>query len=155
MNCHLPSTQTRRDLNDAFTIIELVVAIGLLGLIVLAVYGAITSGMGTVRMARENLRATQILLDKMEAIRLYNWDQVNSDFIRPSFIVNYDVTNPGTNSGILYYGSVTLEPANTATSYSDDLKLVTVRLNWKTGQIARSRELSTYVCRTGIQSYIY
>ena len=124
-------------------------------MIVLAVYGAITSGMGNMRMARENLRATQILLDKMEAIRLYDWDQVNTNFIAPNFIVNYDVTTASTNSGILYYGSVILAPANTGTSYSDDLKLVTVRLNWKTGRIARSRDLSTYVCRTGIQNYIY
>src|SRR5881396_699259 len=108
MNCHLPSTQTRRDLNEAFTVIELVVAIGLIGLIVLAVYGAITSGMGTVRMARENLRATQILLDKMETIRLYDWDQINTNFVPASFIANYDVTTASTNSGILYYGSVIL-----------------------------------------------
>jgi len=136
-------------------ILELVIAIALIGMLVLAVYGAITSGTGTVRMARENLRATQILLEKMEAIRLYNWDQTDTNFIPSTFTVNYDVTSTSTNSGILYYGQVTLAPANTGTSYSDDLKLVTVRLDWKTGQITRSRQLSTYVCRTGIQNYIY
>ena len=126
----------------------------LIGMIVLAVYGAITSGMGTMRMARENLRATQILLDKMEAMRLYNWDQVNSAFIPPTFIANYDVNSP-TNSGILYYGTVEINGANTGTTYAGDMKQVTVRIRWKTGAIARTREMSTYVCRTGIQNYIY
>src|SRR6266498_4079335 len=148
MNCHLPSKLSRRHSIAAFLIIEIVVAILLIGLLVLAVYGAITSGTGTVRMARENLRATQILLDKMESIRLYTWDQLDINFLPTTFIVNYDTTSA--SSGILYYGKVTLVPANTGTSYSDDMKLVTVRLDWKTGQIARSRELSTYVCRTGI-----
>src|SRR6266498_1021938 len=155
MNCHLPSKLSRRHSIAAFLIIEIVVAILLIGLLVLAVYGAITSGTGTVRMARENLRATQILLYKMESIRLYTWDQLDINFLPTTFIVNYDTTSASTNSGILYYGKVTLVPANTGTSYSDDMKLVTVRLDWKTGQIARSRELSTYVCRTGIQNYIY
>jgi prepilin-type N-terminal cleavage/methylation domain-containing protein len=121
-----------------FSILELVIAMALIGMIVLAVYGALTSGMGTIRMARENLRATQILLDKMEAI-----------------IANYDVNSPGTNSGILYYGTVEINNANTGTTYAGDMKQVTVRISWKTGPIARTREMSTYVCRTGIQSYIY
>jgi len=155
MNSHLPAAQTERQPRAAFTVIELVIAIALIGMIVLAVYGAITSGMGTVRMARENLRATQILLGKMEVIRLYDWDQLNTNFIAPGFIENYNINSASTNGGILYYGSVTLAPADTGTSYSDDLKLVTVRLNWKTGHISRSRELSTYVCRTGIQNYVY
>jgi len=137
-----------------FSILELVIAMALIGMIVLAVYGAITSGMGTMRMARENLRATQILLDKMEAMRLYNWDQVNSAFIPPTFIANYDVNSP-TNSGILYYGTVEINDANTGTTYAGDMKQVTVRIRWKTGAIARTREMSTYVCRTGIQNYIY
>jgi len=155
MNCHPPSMHNQRQPNRAFTVLELVVAIAIIELIVLAVYSAITSGMGNVRMARENLRATQILLDKMESIRLYDWDQLNTNFIRRSFIVNYDVTTASTNSGILYYGSVTLAPSDVGTSYADDLKLVTVHLDWKTGHVVRSRELSTYVCRTGIQNYIY
>src|SRR6266496_6008035 len=104
MNCHPPSMHDQRHPNRAFTVLELVVAIALIELIVLAVYSAITSGMGNVRMARENLRATQILLDKMESIRLYNWDQLDINFLPTTFIVNYDTTSASTNSGILYYG---------------------------------------------------
>jgi hypothetical protein len=139
----------------AFTILEMVTAMSLILMLVVAVYGAISSGMTTVRMSRENLRATQILLEKIEAIRLYNWDQLNPSFLAPTFVANYDVAATGTNTGVLYHGTVTIEPANTGTSYTDTMKLVTVRLNWMTGPRSRSRKLSTYVCQTGLQNYVY
>ena len=138
-----------------FSIMELVVAMALIGLLVLAVYGAITGGIGTVRMARENLRATQILLERMEAMRLYTWDQLNPGFVGIHFIANYDVSSASTNSGILYYGTVTIANSDTGTSYAGDMRQVTVRLRWMTGAIARTREMNTYVCRSGIQNYIY
>ena len=40
-------------------------------------------------------------------------------------------------------------------SLSNDMKQVTVQLNWKTGSLDRSREFTTYICRDGLQNYIY
>jgi type II secretory pathway pseudopilin PulG len=155
MNCQLiPNRHELRSLK-AFTILEVVVAMTLLLMLVVAVYGGISSGMTTVRMARENLRAKQILLEKMEALRLYNWDQLNGGFLSPNFIVNYDVNNSSTNSGVLYRGTVSIKAAPLGTTYDDQMRLVTVRLDWKTGLVPRHRELSTYVCRSGLQNYIY
>lgn len=134
---------------------EVMVAMFLLALLITAVYGAISNGISTMRMARENLRATQILLERMETIRLYHWAQLKPGFVATNFVANYDVNSKSTNSGILYYGSVSIAPANAGTSYSDNMRLVTVRLDWKTGSIARSRQLKTYVSRSGIQNYIY
>ena len=153
MICH--SKPERRDgrSSQAFTILEVVVAMILILMLVIAIYGAISSGMTTIRMSRENLRATQILLEKTEALRLYNWDQLNSAFIPPKFTANYNVS--GTNTGILYQGTVEIGPANTGTTYDNEMRSVTVRLNWVTGKIARSRELSTYVCQSGLQNYVY
>jgi prepilin-type N-terminal cleavage/methylation domain-containing protein len=142
--------------NSGLTLIEAIFALAIIGLIVLAVYGAITSGVTSLRMARENLRATQILVEKTESLRLYNWDQLNTNFIPTSFIVPYDATSGSTNSGVLFYGAIDLvNNPDIGTSYSNNIRLVTVRLNWTTGRIQRSREISTYVCRTGIQSYVY
>jgi prepilin-type N-terminal cleavage/methylation domain-containing protein len=145
----------RRSGHAGFTLLEVIVAMAILGMIVLAVYGAITSGMTSLRMARENLRATQILVEKTEVLRLYNWDQLNTNFLPAKFVTNYDVNSSSTNSGVLYYGTITLAQPNIGTTYTNDLRLVTVRVNWKTGPIQRTRELSTYVCRTGIQNYVY
>jgi uncharacterized protein (TIGR02598 family) len=147
--------QHRRIRGSAFTFVEVVTAMGVIGLLVLAVYGAITSGVGTMRMARENLRATQVLLEKMEALRLYNWDQLNTNFMPATFVVPYDVNTTNTKTGILYYGRVTIEAADTAASYNDQMRRVTVRLDWRTGHIARTREMTTYVARSGLQNYVY
>jgi type II secretory pathway pseudopilin PulG len=141
--------------HQAFTFVEVVTAMALIGMLVLAVFGAITSGVGTMRMARENLRATQVLLEKMEALRLYNWDQLNTNFMPTAFVVPYDVNSTNTSRGILYYGQVTIEPADTGASYNDNMRRVTVHLDWKTGHIARTREMTTYVCRSGLQNYVY
>jgi hypothetical protein len=109
-----------------------------------------------MRMARENLRATQIMLEKVETIRLYSWEQIKQPgFIPPTFTATYD-PNGGTNSqGLTYQGSLTISDAVIDSSYSNDMKKVTVRLNWKTGNLDRSREFSSYISRYGLQDYIY
>lgn len=155
MNLKQPDPQENRPREGAFTLVEVVTAMGVIGLLVLAVFGAITSGVGTMRMARENLRATQVLLEKTEALRLYNWDQLNTNFMPTAFVVPYDVTTTNTKSGILYYGRMTIQPADTGASYNDQMRRVTVRLDWRTGQIARTREMTTYVARSGLQNYVY
>jgi prepilin-type N-terminal cleavage/methylation domain-containing protein len=139
----------------AFTLIELVVAMAILGVVVVSLYGGITSGIRSVRMARENLRATQILIEKTEAIRLYRWEQLtNTAFISTNFSVAYDPTTNGIG-GVIYSGRLSIAPAPLNVSYSNDLRLLTVQLSWTTGSLARQRQLTTYVCRTGLQNYLY
>jgi hypothetical protein len=41
------------------------------------------------------------------------------------------------------------------TAYSDEMKQVTITLNWTTGRINRSRSFTTFVARNGLQNYIY
>ena len=110
--------------------------------------------MTSLRMARENLRATQILVEKSETLRLYTWDQLNTNFLPARFVAPYDVNTTSTN-GVVYIGTITLSRPSIGTSYTNDLRLVTIRVDWKTGRINRSRELSTYVCRSGLQNYVY
>ena len=70
----------------AFSLVESTVALGVLGTTATAMLTGLTSGFFTMQLARENVRATQILLEKVETIRLYDWDQINSNgFIPPTF----------------------------------------------------------------------
>jgi hypothetical protein len=106
-------------------------------------------------MARENERATQILLEKVETIRLYNWDQINSNgFIPATFSATYDPQG-GTNQGLVYSGTFTIGPAPISSSYSNDLKAVTIGISWKTGELQRQRQVMTLVSRYGLEDYIY
>ena len=147
--------RTRR--GGAFTLVEVIVSIAIVGIVVLAIYGGISAGVTSIRMARENLRATQILLEKTESLRLYTWDQINAPgFVPKNFIVPYDSTLTNTNgAGVLYYGTITIQNFPGSVSYSDDMKRVRVGLNWKTGNLSRSREILTYVSKSGIQNYLY
>ena len=57
----------------AFSMIEILVAMVVLGIMFVSLYSGFSSGFAVVQLARENLRATQILQEKMETIRLYTW----------------------------------------------------------------------------------
>ncbi len=139
----------------AFTIVEVVFGMAIAGVMFVALYNGLLGGFALMRMARENTRATQILLEKMETIRLYTWEEINdTNFIVPTFTTPY-YPIATTNAGIIYHGTVTVDPAPLSASYADDVRQVTVTLNWQTGQLQRSRTISTYVSRYGLQNYIY
>ena len=68
----------------------------------------------------------------------------------------YDPNAAQGHRGFNYNGSVTIQPVNIAnSSYSNDMRMVTVRLNWQTGGMNRRREITTYIARNGLQNYIY
>ena len=63
----LPRLRTRV---AGFSLVEVVIAMAVAGVSVIALLSAISSGMLTMQMARENVRATQIMLEKTETLRL-------------------------------------------------------------------------------------
>jgi type II secretory pathway pseudopilin PulG len=139
----------------AFSLIEVTVGMGILGTVVGAVLSGFTSGVFTMKMARENLRATQIMLERMETIRLYNWEEVTtSGYLSNTFTAYYD-PNATNAPGLSYSGTMTVSDAPINSSYSNDMKMFTVTLSWKTGSLPRSRSFSTYISRYGMQDYIF
>ncbi len=152
----LSASQPHR-LEAAFSLAEVTVGMALIATVVGALFSGFTTGFFTIKMARENLRATQIMLEKVETIRLYNWDQINEPgFVPTNFTAAYDPNSA--NGGITYTGSMTISqvsPALITSSYSNDMRQLTVRVDWLTGVIPRSREFTTYVTRNGLQTYVY
>jgi hypothetical protein len=147
-------SKLRRHLR-AFMMAEATIGLGVAGMTAVALLSGFTSGFFTMRMARENLRATQILLEKTETIRLYSWDQINTaGFVPATFSATYDPQSVNAQ-GLTYEGTLTITNAPISSSYAGDMKMVTVRLNWKTGNVERSREFSSYIARNGLQTYIY
>jgi hypothetical protein len=149
---------------SAFTLPEVVVSSFLAGLMFMAAFGGLTHAFGIIRLDRENSRAGQILLEKMELVRLYNWEQINNGWSTNV----YDPTNAsvpatftapfypdGANGGFLYTGTVTIITAPITETYADDLRSATVALTWASGNMTRTRSMTTYVSRYGLQNYIY
>lgn len=135
--------------------IEILVAVVVLAIMFVSLYSGFSAGFAVIQLARENLRATQILQEKMETIRLYTWDQINTaGFVPTNFVENF--YSVGTNtSSLVYTGRVTIVNAPITESYSNELKRVNIQLQWVSAKVVRTREMQTYVTRHGLQNYIY
>jgi prepilin-type N-terminal cleavage/methylation domain-containing protein len=161
MNAVLTSSPRRIKGQNAFTMVELLVGTAIFGLLMVGVFGVMTMGLSITQMSRENLRATEIMLDKMEGVRLYSWTQVNdSTFLQSSF-TNwfFETNNIGTatavGNGIQYTGTVSVAASPFTNSYSANIRSVTVTVNWASGGIARSRTMATFVSQPGMQNYVF
>src|SRR5690242_689567 len=115
---------------EAFTLMEVLIAVVILGMMGLTLYASFFLGFQMIDANRDELRATQILIQKTEAIRLCTWSQLTNF----SFSEYYDPAG-ATNgrAGTLYRGAViTNAPSNIADSnaYKGDVRLITVTVYW-------------------------
>jgi type II secretory pathway pseudopilin PulG len=155
MNLESSAPNRERRVN-AFSLIEVTIAMGVVGTASMALFSGFTSGFFTMQLARENLRATQILLEKTETLRLYRWDQINTPgFIKTEFYEYYDPNDTNGSKGISFQGTMLITNCPIASSYSEDMKMAVITLNWTTGSLPRTRTFTTYIARNGLQSYIY
>src|SRR5215467_5935786 len=89
-----------------YTLVEVMVAVGILGIMVVSLYAGFSSGFAILRTSRERTRATQVLLQKVEAIRMCSWSQL------PSFPRNFqEPLDPRATNGTsaFYYGNVSFD----------------------------------------------
>ena len=141
----------------AMVLAEVMVAVLVLGVMLVSLYAGFSSGFAVVRAARENLRATQILAERMEVIRLVKWDNVASGFIPTTFdapVDPTDLTNP-TGDGLAYHGTVSVTDAPISETYAEHLRMIQIDLTWLSGNVTRKRQMITYVSSYGLQNYIY
>jgi prepilin-type N-terminal cleavage/methylation domain-containing protein len=141
----------------AFTLVEVMVALSVGAIMFVGLYAGFSTGFAVIQVARENLRAVQILQEKMETIRLYNWNQVtNVGFIPTNFVETFYSVGTNVSSGILYTGAISIGRAPMDhENYAHDLRMVSVHLTWESGKVLRKREMHTLVSRYGLQNYIY
>lgn len=129
---------------------------GVVGIVFVSLYSGLTSGIGTISMSRENARATQIMAEKLDAMRLYSWEKIVAN-TNAAFTATFAPTDSSTNSsvGITYSGTVTVTPAPVHESYNNLMRQITVSLSWETGSLKRGRSMTTLVAKDGMQNYIY
>jgi type II secretory pathway pseudopilin PulG len=139
------------------TLVDIVMAAAVLGIMASGIFGSFRYGFFTLQLVRENQRATQIMLEKVETIRLYNWSDVISTngFIPATFTDVYDPRTTGTDQGLTYSGTVTISPCSLLSSYANNMRQLTVTLAWNTRGIPHTRSLTTYIAKDGIQNYVY
>lgn len=151
---------------SAFTIVEVCISVAVLAVMMVALYGGMSSSFALTKSARENLRATQIMLERVEGLRLYNWNQLVYSNMIPTAFTNYyyPLAAPGESKGIMYRGSLEISPAslNPAATYGGNMRAIKVTIYWTnyygkglTKKLVRSRSMTTYTARDGIQNYVF
>jgi uncharacterized protein (TIGR02598 family) len=144
--------------NAAFTLIEVVIAVGVLAVMVVALYASFALGFAQIQTSRESVRATQIITHKMEMIRLLNWDQViSAGYVPSSFTSSFYSDDPASNSlsGIIYNGTVQLTTPSMSETYASNMRQIKVRVTWTSNGIGHQKEMTTFVTQYGMQKYIY
>jgi prepilin-type N-terminal cleavage/methylation domain-containing protein len=139
----------------AFSLIEVMFGVVIVGVLVVALYSALASAVPMVRSCQENEHVTQILSEKLDTIRLYNWIQLTNRtdaFLPTNFIVGIEPMDP--NSMPYYTGTISIAQAPITETYRSNLLQVTVRVDWVSGSRPQSQSMFTYVCKYGLQSYI-
>ncbi len=150
----------------AYTLAEVMISIFLISVMMVSLYAGFYSGFAIVKLSRENLRATQIMVQKMEAIRIYNWTQItNSTFLKTNFVDYYNPSGTTNNTAGAYYQgfiSAASLPSGIPAAYQNNMRAITVTIFWtnylqhpKTNVIVRIRQMQTFYSRYGMQDYIY
>jgi hypothetical protein len=148
---------------------------------VAALYGGMTSSSLSVSLARENLRATQIMLEKLEIVRSYTWKQLfpnidpdESDeddgetfdpedpdllqddipFSIPKTFTAPFIPGASDNGGFVYNGTIDIVPAPITEAYSNSLAEVIIEVSWTSKGIARKRQMRSFFAEHGMQNNI-
>ena len=171
----LPSSRRLGRLRAAqgFSLVEVLVAMLIIGVIVAGLYGTFAHGFRTAQLAREDFRATQILHEKLDKIRLMTWDQLTDSAIMPDrFVDSFNPEDPelgasglssvhgwgslGSVKGknLVYAGIVTIQDGPADVTYGKYLKQVRIDLSWTSSTgLQRSRSIQTYSALYGSQHY--
>ena len=142
-----------------FTFLETLAAIAIFGVCFGALLEGLTWSVSSVKFARETVRATQIMEEKLDTIRLYSWEQITTPgFITNQFYEPFCPTNTlsGPNAlGVMYTGVVTMVSTPLTESYSSNMMRITIDLYWPSRPAVRHAQMSTFVSKYGLQGYIY
>jgi len=153
MRIHPKGKKQNQKSVGGFSLVEAMVAAAVMGLIITSLMTTFSQTFTITEMARQNLRATQILTEKMEVIRLLRWDQLGT--IPTNFTAYYDYKSTNNTGGLVYYGKIIFSDPPMSTSYTNDLRLVSVEIQWDTGHGDRTEKISSLVARSGIQRYVF
>lgn len=142
------------------TLAEVLIAAAFLGIAVISLYTGFFSGFQLTHISSENVRATQIMLKKLETIRLCSWDQLSHYPL--SFQETFDTSGPSNGvPNLVYYGTVAFAPADAVgeTAYKTNMLLVSVSLAWtnfnRSTPIVHQQQMQTHVARFGSQNYAW
>jgi len=149
---------------QGWSLAEVMVAIVVLAIVFVSLFVAFSYGFTVIRSTREDLRATQILTQKIEGIRLCTYAQLSS--CPTNFTDTYATLGNTNSSSLVYYGTITrgrnTDLPNGTSGYRDQVQLITVTVTWTTPGVSASdpavthtRSMQTESALYGLQNYLF
>jgi hypothetical protein len=145
----------------AFTLTEGLIATGLGAVMFTALFATFAYGFRVVQLSREDLRATQVLVEKMEAVRVTPYAQLQN--FNTNINAYYDPSDATNGHGGTVY---TINLSTSAPVFDDPYLLdnyggtsnfmaITATVTWTNGGTLRTRTLQTFASRFGIENYVF
>jgi hypothetical protein len=134
-------------------------SVAVMGVMLVGLYGGLGYGFKQIQLAREDERATQIMAERMEVVRLLSWDQLVNlpGYVPTNFTASYSVNTP-TNAPAasqMYTGTVAVLNVPISESYAGNMRQIQITLTWQSEGLTHTRTMSTFVSRYGLQNYVY
>ena len=144
---------------SGFTLVETVVSTFVVGTVTAALYGAFSTGFSMIKVSREDVRATQILLQQMETIRVSAYNKLTDPASYPTnTTVYFDEKNKASGKGgtpyTVTFNAQHLPSPKPQSQFYTNMMQVTVSASWLSGNVQRSRSMQTYVSKQGLQQYV-
>ena len=143
----------------AFTLVEVMIAVGVTSFVFASLYLTLSQSLFTWQRSRERLRGNQILLEKLEVIRLCNWTQITTPGFVPSTFSEYycppSTTNQTVGAGVIYKGTLAITAAGVSPAYDATMRKVVATLSWVRSGVTNRAQMETFVSQYGVQNYIY
>jgi prepilin-type N-terminal cleavage/methylation domain-containing protein len=169
---HQPSGDLRRLRGcEAFSLIEVLASVVIAAILLTAVFAGISGTFKLLNTTREDLRATQIIVSRLEALHLEAWGNTNQTSqlfntnLVPQTFTDYFYPlglNGTTNQGTVYTGSINIYTNLSLTpssSYGSSMALIVITVSWSDSGYGvttpHSRSMSTYLSSHGVQNYVY
>jgi len=142
-----PNCQTRRRPRWAFSLVEVSIAVGVLGLTVASSLVAMRVGFAMIETARDGTLASQILQSEMENLRLKLWDEIRDLKTGP---FDMEASFLATPSAARFVCARIVDVPNT------NIRQITLEVTW-TSMNGRShdRRYVTYFSKEGLNDYYY
>lgn len=147
-----------------WSLAEVMISVVILAIVFVSLFVAFSYGFTVIRATREDLRATQILTQKIEGIRLCTWAQLST--LPTTFTDTYAMIGNTNSSTLVYNGTITRGQNSNlptgSTGYRDQVQLITVTITWKTPgagptdpAVTHTRSMQTQSAMYGLQNYLF
>lgn len=167
MRLNTATNEQRTARQGAFSLLELLISVFVMAILFAGMFSGVSTTFKLLQNTRENVRATQVMLSRLERLRLCAWSSgqlFNTNIVPVNFTDYFDPLGlkGTTNTGTVYTGTmvVTTNPVlSPAASYAPNMAQVTISIAWTNGVNGVTnihyRSMSTYVSEYGMQNYIY